>query len=71
MTVLRECPEHLEAMLIINGLLRCPIMLKAPWSGDPFEPPKVHRCPYGEPLPPDLAMQAAGMPRLPGMEPEA
>lgn len=71
MTILRDCPEHEVALEIARSQLRCPMMVDTPWTGDIWERPKQHRCPHAEPLPPDVALRAAGAEMLPGMEGEA
>ena len=60
MTVLRECPEHGVALEIAGSQLQCPMMADAPWTDGIWERPKKYRCTYTEPLPPGVALRAAG-----------
>lgn len=62
MTLLRDCPEHREALVEFEGKLVCP------YPG--FTLRGMPMCDYAEPLPPDVALRAAGPESFEGMEAE-
>ncbi len=85
MTILRDCPEHQQSLVIRDTVIGCPEKVgekpipDEAWNDtacqggccdccyDKHEPdpkPEPILCAYSIPLPPDLEMQAAGMPRL-------
>ena len=58
MTILRQCPEHGATMAIRNGRLQCVRVLRSKKLDAQWQ------CSETAPLPPDLAMAAAGAERL-------